>query len=541
MFLVSWRLQRVGLIGMTGFGLFYGLIQAAAYNSVAGSTAASRAAFGHEMETAGRQFSLFLPLPHGVETIAGYIQWRVYGALPLLFGFWALFSAAGAARGDEERGLVEGWLAAGVGRIRYVVTRFLTFALTAVIAIALTSAAIDLGVLGASGSSLPIGPVFEVSLTLLALTLTVYALTMAVAQFAVSRTAAAGLGGVLVGVIFFINSLSRSVDSLVPVARLISPFYYYDLSQPLSPGGTFNVGASAGLFVASIVLVALTLWLMRVRDLGSAVIRIRPRQHPATVRPSPNPLLRLPVLALVYEQRLGILAWGIGCGFFAFYLASISRQMLDLIQGSSGFRVYLTLIGHGNPYVALTGYLWFGIFLALLSVFAITQVARWSSDDNEGRLEMVLSGPVSRTRVVLERAAALLLRMAGVIAITSLAFALGAATANVTIEAGSLTVASLLLIPFGMSFAAIGAVLASQAPRAAVAVLATYTFVAYLLTELGPLLKWPDWALKLSVFSLYGTPLTGGIDWIGLWIMSGITVVGFGLATVLMQRRDVGS
>src|SRR5712664_4099614 len=153
MFLVSWRLQRVGLIGMTGFGLFYGLIQAAAYNSVAGSTAASRAAFGHEMETAGRQFSLFLPLPHGVETIAGYIQWRVYGALPLLFGFWALFSAAGAIRGDEERGLREQWLAAGVGRLRYLLTRFVSFALSAVIAITLTSAAIDAGAAGA-GSAL---------------------------------------------------------------------------------------------------------------------------------------------------------------------------------------------------------------------------------------------------------------------------------------------------------------------------------------------------------------------------------------------------
>jgi len=540
MFALSWRLQRVGLIGMTGFGVFYGLVQAAVYNSAAGSTAASRLAFGQQMETAGRQFSLFLPLPHGVETIAGYIQWRVYGALPLLFGFWALLSAAGASRGDEERGLLEEWLAAGVGRTRYIVTRFLIFALTAVIAIALTSAAIDLGVIVAAGSSLPLGPVFEVSLALLALTLTVYSLTMAVAQFAASRTGAAGLGGLVVGVVFFINSLSRSVDSLVPVARVVSPFYYYDIGQPLAPGGRFDVPATLGLFVTSIVLVALTVWLMNARDVGSAVIRIRPRQHPATVRPSPNPLLRLPVLALVYEQRWGIVAWGIGCGFFAFYLASISRQMLDLIRGSSGFRIYLSLMGHGNPYVALTGYLWFGIFLALLSVFAITQVARWSADDNEGRLEMVLSAPVSRTRVVLERAAALVLRMAGVIAITSLALELGAATANVTIPAGSLTVASLLLIPFGMSFAAIGAVLASQAPRAAVAVLATYTFVSYLLTELGPLLKWPDWALKLSVFSLYGTPLTSGVDWTGLWIMSAITIGGFVVAAVLMLRRDVG-
>ena len=215
--------------------------------------------------------------------------------------------------------------------------------------------------------------------------------------------------------------------------------------------------------------------------------------------------------------------------------------MLDLIRGSSGFRAYLTLIGHGNPYVALTGFLWFGIFLALLAVFAVTQVARWSADDNEGRLEMLLSAPVSRTRVVVERAAAFTLRMAGVIAITSLAFLLGAATAGIAIDAGSLTVASLVLIPFGLSFAAIGAVLASRAPRAAVGALTAYAFVSYISSELGPLLKWPDWALRLSVFKLYGTPLTSGVDWTGLWIMVAVTIIGFGLATVLMQRRDVGA
>jgi ABC-2 type transport system permease protein len=538
---LAWRLQRGGLIGMTAFGLFYGLVQAAAYNAIAGTTVASRAAFGKQMEIAGRQFSLFLPLPHQVGTVAGFVQWRVYGALPLLFGFWALLSAAGANRGDEERGLLEEWLAAGVGRTRYAVTRFLAFALTAVIAIGLTSAAIDLGAVGAAGSWLPLDALVEVSVALLALTLTVYAISMVVVQFAASRGAAAGLAGLVVGAIYVVNALSRDAESLVPVARLVSPFYAYDLSQPLSPGGSFNLPATLILLAASFLLLALSVWLINLRDVGSPAVRRRQRERPATYLPARNPILRLPVLALVYEQRSGILAWGIGSGFFAFYLASIGRQMLDLIKGSSGFRVYLTLIGHGNPYLALTGYLWFGIFVALLSVFAITQVARWSADDNEGRLEMILSAPVSRTRVVVERAVALTLRMAGVIAITSLAFWLGAAAASITVDPGSLTVASVVLIPFGLSFAAIGAVLASRVPRAAVAVLTAYAFLSYLLSELGPLLKWPDWALKLSIFNLYGTPLTSGVDWTGLWIMVGITLAGFGVATVLMQRRDVGA
>src|SRR5690242_20989466 len=48
-------------------------------------------------------FSYLLPLPAGAGTVGGYLHWRVYGALPMLFVFWALMSAGGAARGDEDR------------------------------------------------------------------------------------------------------------------------------------------------------------------------------------------------------------------------------------------------------------------------------------------------------------------------------------------------------------------------------------------------------------------------------------------------------
>jgi len=54
------------------------------------------------------------------------------------------------------------------------------------------------------------------------------------------------------------------------------------------------------------------------------------------------------------------------------------------------------------------------------------------------------------------------------------------------------------------------------------------------------LLRWPDWAVKLSVFNL-GAPLTNGVDWTGLWIMSAITIGGFAVGALLMQRRDVGT
>jgi len=120
------------------------------------------------------------------------------------------------------------------------------------------------------------------------------------------------------------------------------------------------------------------------------------------------------------------------------------------------------------------------------------------------------------------------------------AFDLSARASTIDIPLGDMVAASLPLLPFVLSFAAIGAVLTSRVPRAAIATLAAVAFVSYLITEGGPLLKWPAWVLKLSAFSLYGTPLTNGVYWLGLWILLAITLAGFGFAVALMQRREVG-
>jgi putative exporter of polyketide antibiotics len=97
------------------------------------------------------------------------------------------------------------------------------------------------------------------------------------------------------------------------------------------------------------------------------------------------------------------------------------------------------------------------------------------------------------------------------------------------------------MLPFALTFGAVGALLASRAPRATIPILTTVAFASYLVTEAGPLLKFPDSVMKLSVFSLIGQPLSDGVYWTGMWGLIGITVVGFGLAAVVMQRREVGS
>jgi ABC-2 type transport system permease protein len=448
-------------------------------------------------------------------------------------------SATGATRGDEDRGLVEEWLSAPLARGRYIAARFGTFAAACAIAITLASAAIGFTAV-LSGFSLDLTEVVEESVALLALVLVCYGLAMALAQLASRRAAAAGLAGVVLAGLFFINSFGRTDASLRTIARVISPFYYLDRSMPLTPGGAFDGAATAGLLAAAVALAALAAWLMTLRDIGFPLLVLRGREHTVIHLPSHNPLLRISVVALLYEWRLGLLGWTVGATVGAAYMPTVGRSLVNLARQPGSFHGYLTLAGHGDPYVTLTGYVWFGILELALVALALTWISRWSSDDNEGRLEMQLSAPIPRWWVVCERSLAFLAAAGVIITISSVAFYLSARANNIHVHAAYLVVASLALLPFVLSFAAVGAVLTSRVPRAALAVLATIAFLSYLITEGGPLLKWPDWVMKLSAFALYDSPLTSGVYWTGMAILLAVTVVGFGGAAVLMERRDVG-
>src|SRR6266545_3961858 len=137
---IGLKQQRTGLIAMTVMSVVAGVLNALAFVQVVGTSQADRLAFAQQMQVLGAQLSYMLPLPERLETLAGYLQWRAFGALVLIFGVWAVISATGSGRGDEERGLVEQWLAAGASRARYLATRVLVFT---VVAFFLSAAFVD--------------------------------------------------------------------------------------------------------------------------------------------------------------------------------------------------------------------------------------------------------------------------------------------------------------------------------------------------------------------------------------------------------------
>jgi len=535
---MSLRLGRWGLLGFSILAFVASLIQAVGFYQIAGHTTASRAAFAHSMSQLASQLTFILAPPSGLDTVGGYVEWRSFGGLAIVFAVWALVSGSGASRGDEERGLVEAVLATGLTRSRWLASRVMGYAAATFVAALAGGVGLVAGVAG-GGESISLGPVLEICVALAALGLSCYSLTLLIAQLTGARIATAAAGVVLLA-LFLVNRLSQTFTWLASW-RWLSPFHYYELNQPLAPGGVFDGRATLTMLGIAMVGAAVAAVVFEARDLGGPLVRWPSRHHPAGYEPSRSPLWRIPVVRGLYERSGGLVTWAAGLaavGVLFVYLTKTVLQPLLSIPTLSQF--FGNFVG-GQLYTTFLGYFWLTFAQLLFAAFAITQVARWAAEDSDGRLELILSTPRSRASVVVERAIALTLGAALVAAVSGVAVALAAHSQAMDVNGEKLAEGTLLLVPFALVFAAAGAVLAAWNPRAAVGVLGGLAFASYLVDELGPLFRWPAWIQDLSAFKLYGTPLSTGIDHGGLAIMLAIIVVGFGASILLMERRDVGA
>jgi ABC-2 type transport system permease protein len=532
------RLGRWGLLGFSILTFAASLIQAVGFYQIAGHTAASRAAFAQSMSQLASQLTFILPPPADLSTVGGYVEWRSFGGLAILFAVWALVSGSGATRGDEERGLVEAVLASGLTRSRWLASRVIGYALMALVAALAGGLGLVAGVAG-GGESINLGPVVEICVALAALGLSCYSLTLLIAQLTGARVATASAGVVLVA-LFLVNRLSQTFTWLASW-RWISPFHYYELNQPLAPGGAFDGRATLTMLGIAMVGAAVAAVVFEWRDLGAPLVRWPSRHRPATYEASRSALWRIPVVRGLYERRAGLATWAVALAalgvLFVFLTKTVLQPLLSIPTLSQFFG------GHvgGQLYTTFLGYIWLTFAQLLFAAFAITQVAGWSAEDSDGRLEVILSTPRSRASVVVERAIALTLGALLVAAVSGVAVGVAAHYQAVDVSRERLAEGTLLLVPFALVFAATGAVLAAWNPRAAVGLLGGLAFASYLVDELGPLFKWPTWVQDLSAFKLFGNPLSTGIDRSGLAIMIAIIVVGFGASILLMERRDVGA
>ncbi len=551
-YLKTLRDFRVAILGWgAGMGLLVYVVLVAVPSLVA--TPAARAS----LVSLSASFS-WIAEPIAVDTPGGYVTYK-YGLLMLLIAIWPLMACSRMLRGEEERGSLDALLSLPRGRSRVVLEK-LAAVWTALLGIGLL-----IGLLAFAGGK-SVSADFGLSDALLfglniALICGVFgAIALLLSQFTQDRGTATGWTAGLLLVFIVLDMVHRVIPNTEWLSRL-SPVYYYNLSKPLVPASSYGVpsssygtnpGAMLVLLALSVLLSGAAVWLFARRDVGGTVTLQRWLGLPErAVRPERALPVNAWSLRSVYARSLGMIAvpafwWTLGIAGFAGWMVVIVKQteaQLGTISASSPLlKDFITKVGGSD--VATNATILSALFAflpLLLMAFAVTQANRWSADEEDGRLELVLSTPQPRLRVLLGRFAALTTATVIVGVLTLAATVVASAATGLKLDGGNVAAATLSLIPLGLLVAAIGYLLSGWLRTAVDTGLLSFLLVIwFFISYIGPELNWPDATLRLSAFYYYGTPLLHGLplgDTLGILAVG---VVALALASVRFVRKDIG-
>jgi ABC-2 type transport system permease protein len=301
----------------------------------------------------------------------------------------------------------------------------------------------------------------------------------------------------------------------------------------------------------SVVLTGAAVWLFPRRDIGGVVAGPRFLRLPPRAARPPRPVLTGDwSLRSVYTRSLAMVAvptfwWTVAIAGLAGWMVVVDKQtaskLQTILESSSVMRGFINL-GGGNA--AMNAAVLSAIFIfmpVLLMAFAVTQANRWAADEDEGRLEILLSTPQPRLQVLLGRFAALSTAAVVISLITLVVTAVAASANGLGLDLGNIAAASLSMIPLALLVAAIG-YLFSGWLRAAVdtGLLSFILVIWFFISFIGPGLNLPDATLRLSPFYYYGTPLLHGLQLTSMLGVLAVGAVALALAALRFTRKDVG-
>lgn len=467
-----------------------------------------------------------------IDTLGGYLTYHNVTLFVLFLTLYAAVQGAHAIRGAEPTGVPALLLAAGRSRTGVLIDRAAGFAATMGLISAGLGAGLALAM--AAGGQPDTGGAFITALAAGLCAYTGYALGVLVSQVTASPRASTGLSALVLTGLYLLTNVSDEIGPL-GVIRYLSPFHAFNQSRALVPGHGLHAPSALALIVAAVILLAAAGWAYHRRDYDTGLWAHRPRAT-RPVRPVQRPALRHVWTATLLRQRIGLLTWSLAAAAGMTMMAWLEPTVADTWNK---FQYTQRLLGAdpthsvADQYLALAGQLIVPITVA----YVITQANSWVSDLRQGRVELLLSAPLSWPRLVWQR---LLAVLAGALIITVVALVALAVTAA-AVGAGvdwpglaRLTAVTLLLTAALAAIAAL--VVAWLRSAAAVAVLTVYVAASYLLMYLVPLFAWPDWVNRTTIFGAYGNPYLDLPATSGLTVLAALTIGGGVLAATIAHH-----
>jgi ABC-2 type transport system permease protein len=508
-------------------------------------TLAQRQALAREMQLLPPLFQGLIGPAVNLDTLPGFVSWRLVGFMPLMLGLWAIVTLSGTLAGEASRGTLEMVLATPIRRTSLALQKYLGHATGAFVAIVIISVAAWLGSL--TFAVLP-GDVMEPGSALAEFSLVgLIALFCGSIAFALAplfgRAVAAGVAAAFLFSSYVVNGFSGMVPGF-DILRNFSVFHWTQGHRPMA--GVSDWPALAAVLLGTVALAVVGLVLFDRRDLGSTVVLGRHALRRLHL-PGLGPLsagrwsLAGPFSRSFADRLPTAVMFGLGMAMYGAFIAFAADQFAATLNAVPQIQQMIAMFYPEFDFSTVGGILQLATFAFLTLVTglaAATLVAGWASDETSGQLEQVLAAPLRRRSWVLRSGIAVLLSAIALGAIAGVGPALGAAAQGDPFLA--LLGGGLVLGTYAAALIGVGFVVAGLGwPKLAGVAVAGLALGFYLLDLIGSILRLSDDVMNLSLNRHLGKPMIGIYDVGGLVFCAVVALGGLVLAALLYSRRDL--
>ncbi len=265
-------------------------------------------------------------------------------------------------------------------------------------------------------------------------------------------------------------------------------------------------------------------------------------------------MLRSVFLKSLRNLRRSFVWWSIGLAGMSALMVSVYptvrnnaaldklvKSYPDALKGFIGF-------GGRLDYTSAAGYLGIELFSLvvplLLIVAAIGAGANAvAGEEDRGTLDLLMSLPVTRPRVALEKFGALVAELVALGFVVWLSLWIGSVAVGMDITAAKLAAASVDAVTLAVAYGSIALLAGCATGRRglAIGVASAAAVAAYLVNSLAPLVDALSPLQKLSPFYYYGarSPLRDGLDPWHMLFLVGVAALALVGSIVAFRRRDL--
>jgi ABC-2 type transport system permease protein len=220
-------------------------------------------------------------------------------------------------------------------------------------------------------------------------------------------------------------------------------------------------------------------------------------------------------------------------------LEALFERLPPAIQSMMGEQIDLSTAG---------GYLDLRMFTAIAPIiYLVYSIWRGTSaiagEENRGTMDLLLSYPVKRWRIVVENAASMLFGLAMIGLALWFGLLAGGLIMDVEFSFARSGQAALMGVLLGMVFGSLALALGGQTGKTglAIGVSAATAIATYFLHSLAPLVSWLEPFRILSPFYYYigHSPMLEGFNATHAMVLALISLVLIAIAALAFQQRDV--